>query len=103
MVYDIKIDGLSAFPGYGNISTQDAGVLAKYRKQACEKAREAVPQWKADRDGEHLVYYYEWKGKEPDTTKAVVLMKPRAVSDADFQTFVEDFKPDYVGAIHRRL
>lgn len=102
MRYDVEIDGLNTFPGYRNISTTDEAEVARYRKEACMRAKAAMPSWKAERDGEHLVYYYEWRGKKPDTMKAVVLMKPQAVSDDDFQTFVEDFKPEYVGAIHRR-
>ena len=102
MRYNVEIDGLSDYPGYRNIITRDEGELARYRREAAENARKAMPEWERDNDGEHLVYYYELPRKK-DTQNVVVLMKPQAVTDEFFQRFVDGFKPEYVGAIHRKM
>ena len=103
MNYSVKIDGLSEYPHWRDITTNDEGELASYRKQAAENARKAMPEWKKDNDGEHLVYYYELNCLGKDKREAFVLMTPKAVTDEDFQRFVNDFKPAYVGAIHRSV
>lgn len=99
----VEIEGLSEYPGWRKINACDARELDRLRREACDNARKALPQWKADGDGDHLVYYYEISRKSPEDKVAVVLMKPQAVTDEAFQSFVDVFQPEYVGAIHRRI
>ena len=101
MKYRIEIEG-AEFPGYQVINTEDEAEVDRLRRVACENAKRVKPQWEADRDGEHLVYYYEEKS-QGNRKDVHVLMRPRAVKDNDFQNYVDIFQPDYVGAIHRRI
>ena len=97
----VEIEGLAEYPGWREMESCDAGELDRLRKEACANARKALPEWKASGDGDHLVYYYELTRKSPDDNVAVVLMTPQSVKDDAFQNFVNNFKPAYVGAIHK--
>lgn len=68
--------------------------LADLRKEAQKNAYD-VDFNKFPKTATHLVYYYELGNK------VKVLMQPELVDDETFYRFVDNYKPEYVGARHR--
>ena len=76
--------------------TSDTSVLEQYRKEAHDQALKYLPWANIEGKFTHLVYYYEI-GTEVD-----IRFIPTACTDADLDLFIQEWRPAYVGALHRR-
>lgn len=77
------------------IETTSRKELANLRKEALEYAN-SISFSDLPKDANHIVYYYE-KGNNVE-----IRMTPTIVDDNKFYSFVDDYKPTFVGARHRR-
>lgn len=82
-----------------SIDTDNKSDFLQYKKEAHDRVVKCLPWNQYDESIRHLVYYYEieWRGQ----IEVRIEMNPRGVDDDTFDTFVKDFSPIYVGAIHR--
>lgn len=90
-------------------NTDDRRRLYQMRQRANRNAADCIEPngaWKRDDlKGHHLLYYYEIaetnsRGEKTGWILVHIYMQPRVLSDKVFYGFVDESKPDYVGAIH---
>ncbi len=100
MIYDVFIVERTGFAK--TLQTESTKDLAQLRKEAHESAARCLPFNQYDPKFTHLVYYYELPANAKGHVQVKVLHIPDLVDDATLDRFVDDWHPDYVGAIHRR-
>lgn len=108
MLYTIYLETRAlAFCPISVERTRDRKRLAELKKMAHDRAVEFIKQ--ADPDeirGKHILYYYEeperpYMGRKNGNVEVRVYLTPCVLSDENFYAYVEKWKPDYVGAIHK--
>jgi len=100
MIYETTIIEATGFVTEKTFSEDTKDKLLSLKKEAHDRAAKCLPFEQYEDNISHLVYYYEIK-KDDNTVEVRIEMNPRAVDDVTFYKFVETFKPEYVGAIHR--
>ena len=101
MVYETTIIEATGFVTSKTFNEDTKNELNSLKKKAHDRAVKCLPFDQYEDNICHLVYYYEIKQNE-NIVEVRIEMNPRAVDDTIFYRFVETFKPEYVGAIHRK-
>lgn len=99
--YNVKIfDYPAGWVRHEQVSTERKR-LAEWRREAQVRASECVKHLDAERKrGKHYVYYYELPADEMGIVDVHIYYRPYETTDEQFYRFVDECKPDYVGAIH---
>lgn len=101
MYYEVTVIEATGFVSTNNYTDKDyLSKICPLYKEAYDRAVKCLPWNQYDKQYTHLVYYYEIK--YTDRIEVRVEMNPRLVDDKMFYDFVDRYKPEYVGAIHRR-
>ena len=100
MNYEVSIVEATGFLTRKTFSEEEKYKLDELKKTAHDRAVKCLPFDQYEANMTHLVYYYEIKSND-DTIEVHIEMNPRLVDDITFYSFVETFKPEYVGAIHK--
>lgn len=105
MKYKITIQDLP-FGWVKNEETKNRARLFELREQAHANARDSIKKHLTPESaaGQHFVYYYEmpetFMGKKTGNVIVRVYFVPYMCDDKLFFNFVDESKPDFVGAIH---
>ena len=100
MIYEVTVIEATGFVTTKTYESKDYyPKICPLHKEAHDRAAKCLPWNQYPEEGKHLVYYYEIKYR--DKIEVRIEMNPRLVDDKMFYDFVNDFKPLYVGAIHR--
>lgn len=99
MKYNVLIVERTGFAK--TVQTDSAKDLAQLRKEAHESATRYLPWENFDKQYTHLVYYYELPANAKGVVDVRVMHIPDLVDDATLDRFLNEWHPNFVGAIHR--